>query len=82
MSFQDELSREPAHPAALLFRCRRCTGTLAEAYPDADVALRRAVESGDLLRVHVCFDGASGAAELVGTGPGRPFTSTTEAEAA
>ena len=77
MSFHDE--HEPARPTALVYRCRRCTGTLAEAHPDVDVAIRRAIETHDTLRVHVCPDGASGAAELIGTGPGRPFTSSTEA---
>ncbi|HEX4336277.1 MAG TPA: hypothetical protein VH062_10215 [Polyangiaceae bacterium] len=43
------------------------------------MALRRAVEAGLLTTVHGCSDGASGVAELVGTGPGRPLTSSTEA---
>ncbi len=63
----------------VLYRCRRCGGLLAEAHRDVDVALRRAIETGDVLRPHGCSDGALGAAELIGTGPGRPLTSSTEA---
>ena len=78
MSFQDEAT-EPVRPTHLVYRCRRCSETNAEAHPDAEVALRRAVEAGLLATVHACRDGASGLAELVGTGPGRPFTNSTEA---
>jgi hypothetical protein len=69
----------PPRPTHLIYRCARCGGTLTEAHPDVDVALRRAIETGDMLRVHGCPDLASGLAELVGTGPGQPFTSTTGA---
>jgi len=72
MSFGDE-TQEPHRPTHLVFRCRRCEHFIEEAHSDVDVALRRAIETGDLLRVHACSDGASGAAELYGTGPARPF---------
>lgn len=58
----------------LLYRCQRCGGLHSEPHPDADVALRRAVETNDMVRVHRCFDGASGCCRLIGTGPGRPKT--------
>jgi hypothetical protein len=69
----------PPRPTQLVYRCRRCSALVGERHDDAEVALRRAVETGALAIVHGCSDGASGLAELVGTGPGRPFTSTTGA---
>jgi len=62
-------------PTLLLYRCQRagclhsvpCTGP-------ADVALRRAIEAGELHTVHTCADGGSGCCRLIGTGPGTQKT--------
>lgn len=74
MSFGDDL-RDTEPPAAvttaLVYRCRRCDATLAEQHADPEVALRRAVEAGELATIHRCDDGASGCAMLIGTGAGR-----------
>lgn len=76
MPFDDDAhDAEIVRPTLLLYRCRRCDGLVEEPHTDVDVALRRAIESGDLLRVHACSDGADGVAELIGTGPGRPRAS-------
>jgi hypothetical protein len=62
----------PAIPTALLYRCRRCGETVAETHSAPEVALRQAIARGATLTVHECPDGASGVADLIGTGPGRP----------
>jgi hypothetical protein len=72
MPYDDDVRDEPARPTLLVYRCRRCDGLVEETHPDAEVALRRAIESGMAFSVHACSDGAEGVAELVGTGPGRP----------
>jgi hypothetical protein len=79
MPFDDDVrDAECARPTALLFRCRRCTELVTEQHDDATAALRRAIETGDLLRVHGCADvlnvasGASGVAELIGTSAPKP----------
>jgi hypothetical protein len=65
MPFVDDArDAEPYRPTALLFRCRRCDGLLEEPHPDIDVAVRRAIETGDLLRVHACAPAASGGGAL------------------
>src|SRR5258708_18317002 len=56
----------PARDPLARYRCRRCASVVTEDHPDAQVALRRAVESGQLATRHACPDGASGLAELVG----------------
>jgi hypothetical protein len=57
----------------LVYVCQRpgCAGLHEEPHTDAEVALRRAVESGDLVRLHRCPDGGLGCCRLIGTGPVR-----------
>jgi hypothetical protein len=69
MSFQDE--HEPARPTRLLYMCQRCNGLHEEPHDDPEVALRRAVEAGDMVRLHRCQDGGTGCCRLIGTGPAR-----------
>ncbi len=71
MSFTDD-AREHERPTLMLYRCRRCSELVTERHADATVALRRAVETGAMVTLHECDDGAGGVCELVGTGPGRP----------
>lgn len=69
---------EAIRPTLLLYRCQRCDSLHEEAHPDAEVALRRAVEAGQFYTVHSCQDGASGCCRLIGTGPGAPRQETTQ----
>lgn len=52
---------------ALLYRCQRCNVVHVEPHPDAEVALRRAIESGQLHTMHTCQDGGLGCCRLIGT---------------
>lgn len=66
MSFGDE-HPEPQRPTRLVYSCQRCRSLHTEAHDDAEVALRRAVESNDMVRLHRCVDGALGCCRLIGT---------------
>src|SRR5207244_1564180 len=69
--FGDDVADGPQHvPTLVLHRCRRCSALLHSSHADATIALRRAVEAGELTTIHACDDGASGVADLVGCGPG------------
>ncbi len=72
MPFDDDVRDEPARPTLLLIKCRRCDGLVEETHPDAEVALRRVLQTDMPFVVHECNDGALGVAEVIGTGPGRP----------
>lgn len=76
MPFGDDVADVDVHPTTLVYLCQRsgCRALHEEAHADAEVALRRAVEAGDLVRLHRCPDGALGCCRLVGTGPGRRET--------
>lgn len=66
----------PHKPTCLVFRCRRCHSCLTEEHADANVALRRMLESGaPLATLHEC-DGVLSVADLISTGPGKPRTET------
>jgi len=62
---------DAAVPTALIFRCRRCGDTVATPHSAPRLALLRAITRRQTLTAHECDDGASGLADLIGTGPGR-----------
>lgn len=72
MSFSDDiLDKEPATGGSILYRCRRCSGLVAEGpHANVEIALRRAIESAPTI-THVCESGtddsALGLADLIGT---------------
>lgn len=52
----------------LAFICQRCGDVIGEPHEDPEVALRRAVEAGNLHTFHRCaHDGGTGICRLVGT---------------
>jgi hypothetical protein len=65
----------------LVYRCRRAGCVVLEVHPDPAVALRRAVESGQLAIVHEC-SGVLSVCDLVSTGPGTAWQSPTFEDAA
>ena len=78
MSFSDDVRDVKRRPTHLVFRCQLCDRDYLEPHDDPEVALRRAVETNDLVRVHQCSNGVHGCCRLVGTGPARPFAWRTE----
>jgi len=52
----------------LAYICQRCGDVHVEAHTEPEVALRRAVEAGQLVTFHRCeHDGGTGICRLVGT---------------
>lgn len=64
---------KPARPTHVLYRCRRCGSDVVLEQPNPLIHVREAIEHRALVRLHDCADGAHGVADLIGSGPGRPF---------
>lgn len=66
------LVRHPIAPVVrvkgLAYVCQRCGDVIGEPHAEPEVALRRAVETGNLHTFHRCdLDGGTGICRLVGT---------------
>lgn len=74
MSFDEPPT--PHRPTCLVYRCRRCKACVTEEHADANVAIRRMLDSGhSLATLHEC-DGVLSVADLIGSGPGLPRRET------